>query len=254
MTEIVRETTAERINTVCNDPAVRPWVLLPGQGDVDLTDVVANPANVVLMTLDGTGGIVFEWLEPGVYEAHTQFLPAARGRSALEAVKAMLGHMFMATDAMEILTKCPAHNRAAEALARAVGGSLDFERDKAWMTEGGPVAVRYYALRYADWIKRADEPPVLGEWFHDRLEAETKRLGGEDELHDDDPAHDRHVGAAVGMILSGQVAKGVVLYNRWARFSGYVPVDVVSLNPTVIDIKTHIVRVDGANFEVLQCL
>jgi len=254
MTEIVRETTAERINAVCNHPAVRPWVLLLGQDKIDLTAIIANPANVVLMTLDGSGGIVFEWMEPGVYEAHTQFLPEARGRAALAAVKAMLAQMFMATGAMEILTKCPAHNRPAEALAKAVGGTLEFERDKAWLTENGPVSVRYYALRYADWIKRAEEPPTLGEWFHDRLEAETKRLGGVEDPHDDDPAHDRHVGAAVGMILLGQVAKGIVLYNRWARFAGYVPVNVVSLNPTVIDIKTHIVRIDGADFEVLQCL
>lgn len=250
---IVRETTAARINAVVNHEAVRSWVTMPGQDTLDLTEAVADPRNVILMTEDGTGGIVFHQHEPGIYEAHTQFLPEARGRQALAAVREMIDHMFVATDCMELLTRCPAGNRPAEALARAVGGVLDFERASAWPTPEGAVAVRFYAIRYADWVKRAEGLPNVGHWFHDRLEAENARLGHPDDLHDDDPAHDRHVGAAVSMILCGQPAKGIALYNRWARFAGYEPVSVVQTVPLVIDILTHLVLVKDGDLEVLQC-
>lgn len=252
---VTREISAERVNAIMNHEAVRPWVLLPGQEAIDLSDFVADTRNVVLTNEAGTVAIAFHQHEPGVYEAHTAALPEARGPATLAAVKSMIGWMFTGTDCMELLTRCPAHNAPAEALAKAVCGVLDFERANAWQTENGPVDVRYYALRYHDWVRTAELLPVLGEWFHERLEAESARLGTPDELHDNDPAHDRHVGAAVAMIIAGQPAKGVVLYNRWARFAGYGPAFLASLDPLVVDIGSHVLRVyrDNPNFEVLEC-
>ncbi|MCJ2039549.1 hypothetical protein MKK55_11440 [Methylobacterium sp. J-059] len=250
---LVRELDATRINAVLNHPAVRPHVTLPGQDDLDLSDFVADPANVLLMTEDGSGGIAFHQHEPGIFECHTSFLPEARGRVALAAVRSMIMHMFVATDCMELLTRCPAGNRPAEALARAVGGVLDFERPAAWPTPRGPVAVKHFALRYHDWVKTADELPEIGAWFHDRLEAENARLGVPDEIHEDDPAHDRHVGAAVAMFLCNQPGKAVHLYNRWARFSGYGLINVASVDPLIIDIGSHVLRVHPGNFEVIPC-
>ncbi len=40
----------------------------------------------------------------------------------------MIDFMILMTDCMELLTKVPKNNRPAEALTRAVGGVLDFER------------------------------------------------------------------------------------------------------------------------------
>ena len=249
---VFREADATRINAVVNHDAVRPWVMLPGQDRLDLSDFVADPRNVVLMNEAGTVGIAFHRHEPGIYEAHTSALPEARGATVLAAVRSMIAWMFTATDCMELLTRCPAHNCPAEALAKAVGGALDFERPAAWQTDKGPVAVRHYALRYPEWVKTADLLPVVGEWFHERLEAENARLGIPDELHDDDAAHDRHVGAAVAMILGGQPAKGVVLYNRWARFADYGLAIIVNVEPLIIDIGTHLLRVHECGFEVLK--
>ena len=137
---IVRESDATRINAVLNHDAVRPWVLMPGQEALDLSAFVADPHNVVLMTEDGAVGIAFVWHEPGVYEAHTVALPDARGSRVLAAVRSMIAFMFTATDCMELLTRVPVNNRAADAPARAVGGTLDFERAAAWPTDKGPVA------------------------------------------------------------------------------------------------------------------
>lgn len=249
---VFRQTDATRINALMNDPSVLPWVRLPGQDSLDLAGFIANPANVALATEDGRGGILFHQHEPGIYEAHTAFLPEARGRFALAATRSMIDFMFLMTDCMELLTKVPKNNRPAEALTRAVGGVLDFEREAAWPTDHGPVAVRYYRIDYPQWVRSCDLLPALGHEFHTKLEAENARLGIPDDLHPDDPAHDRHVGAAVGMIRCGQVGKGVILYNRWARLAGYEPIEVVSVDPLILDIRTHLLRIHGSNFEVIS--
>lgn len=250
-TSVVRETTAERINRLANLPEVHPHISLPGQGEIDLSGFVAKPENVVLMDPAGSVGICFDRLTPGIYEAHTQAAPEARGAKCLATVRAMLDFMFLMTDAVEIWTRCPVHNPAAEGLARAVGGTLDFERPAMWPTENGPVAVRFYCLNFATWARTAAVLPPLGRWFHERLEAENARLGIADELHDDDEAHDRHVGAAVGMILGGQIEKGVTLYNRAAVVAGYGLIAVMNRDPLILHIGTHVLRVHGSDFEVL---
>ena len=250
---IVRDHDAGRINAVLNHDSVKPWIMMPGRDVFDISDAVADPRNVVLMLDDGTGGIVFEHHEPGVFEVHTQFLPQSRGRIALDATREALEWMFTRTDAMELLTKCPAHNRAAAALAKRIGGTLDFRREAVWPTEAGPVAVDFYALRYADWVKTAPGLEAYGKWFHDELEAEKARVGSAHEIHDDDLAHDRFVGATVAMILGGQIAKAIVLYNRWAKFAGYAPAEVVSRSPLVIDIQEAWLEVGSGNFRIIRC-
>ena len=248
---IRREFDATRINTVVNDPSVHPWVCLPGQGVLDLSPVVGDPRNVLLMA--DRGGLLFVQHEPGVYEVHTQFVKEVRGRAVVEATRAAVHWMFTKTDCMEVLTKVPQGNVAAEALTRLVGGVLDFERSNAWPSDKGQRAVKFYGLRYADWVRSARALEERGHWFHERLESEKARLGSAAVIHDDDPAHDRHVGAAVEMILSGQVAKAIVLYNRWARFAGYAELRVVSASPVIIDIQEALIAVNGDNFEVIKC-
>jgi hypothetical protein len=99
-----------------------------------------RPERTDASTEDGSVGIAFDQQEPGVYEAHTAALPDARGSRVLAAVRPMIAFMFTATDYMELLNRFPVNNRAADAPARAVGGTLDFERAAAWPTDKGPVA------------------------------------------------------------------------------------------------------------------
>jgi len=247
---VCREFAAENINAVCNHPDVRPW-LGGGVGPIDLAPLVANPAHCLLMGKGG--GVLFQCLEPGLYEAHTQFLPDARGASSVQSVKDALRWMFTRTDAVEIVTKVPEGNKGALGLVRAIHGQLQFTRENVWPIGNQMVAVGHYALPIMSWAGKCEEVAASGEWFHGKLEAAKAETAGAAPLHDDDEAHDRYVGATVEMIAAGQVAKGLAFYNRWAKFSGYGPVSLIATNPVVIDIGDAILAVRGDDFDVLLC-
>lgn len=246
---VCREFSAERINRVVSHPDVRPWV--GGVGTLDLTPLVTDFRNVLLMGQGG--GVLFQWLEPGLYEAHTQFLPDHRGTEAVQNVKDALRWLFTRTDAVEIVTKVPEPNKAALGLVRAIRGQKLFERADAWPTENGAVAVSFYGLSLMGWAASAPDIGASGHWFHEKLEAAKAATAGALPPHDDDAAHDQYVGATVEMIAAGQVAKGLTFYSRWAKFAGYGPVAQIAANPIVIDIGDALLAVRGADFDVLLC-
>lgn len=260
VTAIERSFDAAAINAIVNHPEVLPWVAAPGQTELDLTPLVDDPRNIVLMAGQGHGGFVLVQLEPGVYEVHTQFLPEHRGPRLIKRAREAAHWMFCRTDCMELLTKCPVDHPGTATLASKVGFTCEFKRPEAWRRVGSPdvgVQVDFYALRYPEWIRTAKADEALshrGVWFHDRLQAEKRRLGRDDPGHDDDFHHDVRVGAAVEMILGGQIDKGLILYNRWARFAGYAPIDLISRDPLVIDIHDPMARllhIHDETFEVI---
>lgn len=249
---IRREFDAAPLNAVVNHPAVHPHVALPGQGALDLSELIADHRNIAL-ACDG-GVMVCVQHEPGIYEVHSQFLPHARGAYALAAVRQAIHGMFLEGDAMELLTKVPEGNRRAEALTLRAGFRHEFDRADAWVWRGETVALRHYALRYADYVSHyADDLATHGAAFHTHLDREKARVGIGADSHPDDPAHDVNVGAAAQMIRAGKVAKAVALYNRWARFAGYQTIAAVSLNPTVLNIGDCFIEADGDSFKVLPC-
>lgn len=243
-----REFAADNINAVVAHPDVRPWV--GGTGPLDLTSVVADPNNVLLMG-EG-GGLLFQCLAPGLYEVHTQFIPEARGPRALQAVKDALRWMFTKTDCIEVVTKVPDGNVAAYALVRAIKGTCQFHRPNAWLGPNGLTGVRYYSMTLAEWVRNADGLEERGHWFHQQLEA-AKTESNAAPLHDDDNAHDRYVGATCEMVLGGQIAKALDFYRRWAIFAGYIPAQLIAVNPPVIDIGDAILAVKDGGFDVLLC-
>lgn len=246
---VCREFSAERINRVVSHPDVRPWV--GGSGALDLTPLVADLRNVLLMGQGG--GVLFQWIEPGLYEAHTQFLPQCRGKEAVQNVRDALRWMFTRTDAVEIVTKVPEPNKAALGLVRTIRGQKLFERAGAWPTENGAVAVSFYGLSLMGWAGSAPDIGASGHWFHEKLEAAKAATAGALPPHDDDAAHDQYVGATVEMIAAGQIEKALAFYGRWARFSGYGPISAIAMNPLVIDIGDALLAVRGADFDVLLC-
>lgn len=235
-----RSYDADALDRIVNHPEVHKWVALPGQGTLSSGEIVGDLKNILLMNTSKTGALLFKWQEPCIFEVHIQFLPNARGKSALKDVKEAVEYMFLRTEAFEILTQVPEGNPAADLMARAVGGNLDFHRAAVWDTEAGKIGANYYGLRFADWIRQADRLEVIGAEFHRQL---TKTVPEAD--HDDDPAHDRRVGAAIEMVRHGQVDKALLLYNRWARFAGYAPVQLVSRQPVIIDICSAIIVVNS---------
>lgn len=247
---VEREFGAGRLNAVVNHPGVRPWVGA-GSHPLDLTSVVSDQDNVLLMGQGG--GLLFIRYAPGIYEVHTQFIPEARGRAAIEATNDALRWMFTKTDAVEILTKVPDRNKGALGLVKAIHGELRFHRDNAWLAADGPDGVGHYALTIQSWAGKCAAVETSGHWFHEKLEAAKEHLGATNPLHDDDEAHDRYVGATVEMILAGQVAKAINFYNEWAPFAGYATVSIIAANPLVIDIQDAILAVRGGDFEVLLC-
>jgi hypothetical protein len=245
---IERVFAADRVNAIANHPDIRKWVNATPEVDLDLSAAIADPNNI---TLSGEhGAIMFAKLQPNIYEVHTMVLPDARGPWCLQFVRECLKWVLCRTDALELLTRCPKGNLAAKALARAIHGVYQFTNPAGWTRDGAPVPADIYALTVQDWMRTAPGLESRGHWFHERLEEEFAIHGRKEPQHPDDDVHDRYVGAAAEMILGGQIAKGVVMYNRWALMAGYAPIAIVSLEPVTLDIGNAILVKNGDDFTI----
>lgn len=235
---IHRTFDASAINEVANHPEVHCWLGVTEA--VDLTPQVFDTANYTLMT-EG-GGFILIGRGDGVYEVHSQFKPEAR-RNSIKAMRAGFDYMFTRTDCQRILTQVPDNNPGAQALARFAKFRSMFRRAH---TPRGPTS--FMGLSLDEWIQDTVDLETDGHWFHEQLEAVKTT-----ELHPDDPAHERAVGAAVRMILRGNAAKGVATYNRWALFAGYAPIALLNDTPAVIDVVDAVVEVRDDKMEILLC-
>jgi hypothetical protein len=239
------------VNAILNDPEVFKWIKLPGLEKIDATDLIFELRNYFLITNGGV--IAFIYQEPGVYEAHNNFLKPFRGRNAFKESIEAVRWMFTHTDCMILHTKVPEFNKGAEIMARAVGGTCDFERKGTWPTDNGPVDVSYWSLKYEDWLKKTPSLMNAGREFHKHLDAERDRMGAPDDSHPDEDCHDLYVGACVETIKGGQPEKAVILYNRFARFSGYEPISLFSKEPLIVDIASSLLLVEDQSFRILKC-
>lgn len=249
--KIQRHFTAHSINMVVNDPSVFDWVRGVGTARLDVTPALQNHSNVLLM--GEYGGVLFLKHQPGVYEAHTQVLPAGRGQWTLDMVNEALKWMFTSTDCVDIMTRVPKGNLAARALAKAIHGRCEFRVEKGWVKNDQIIPVDVFSLRIQDWMATAPGLEQYGEDFHDKLVEEYTKMGKDvPNIHPDDPVHDRYVGAAFLMVGNGQPHKGVLFYNRWAGIAGYAPISVVSDDPVVIDIQESLLAAKDGSFYVLR--
>lgn len=254
---VKRSFDADAINQIINHPSVFQYASTQGVDRLDVSPLVADKRNVLLMA-EG-GGILCLWQEPCVYEVHTNFLKPDRERQSQAGpyirnmCLAAYRWMFTHTDCIYLLTRIPAHNRAAAVFSPLVGWVKEFERKAAWATvDGEMVDVTYHALRYDDWVRKTPDLMRVGREFHELLEAEFRRHGHAEKPHPDEDCHDLHVGACVEMILAGQIDKALEFYNRWARFAGYGPIALVSRAPAVIDIGTSLLQVKDGAFKVIM--
>lgn len=246
---IERVSDPHRLNRIINDPSIYPYVKGYAVTPLDISPMLANPRNHALM--GEHGGVLFCRHFAGLYEAHTQILPAGRGKWAVGAVKAALHWMFSNTDAIEILTKCP--NKRARALATVIGGTPQWRAKRGWVMDNDPIPVDIYGLSIQSWMNTAGGLIERGNWFHRRLDEEVKKMGGSEPPHEDDTTHNRYVGAAVEMALGGQMNKATVFYNRWAALSGYARIQLISDNPPVFSLGTCHVQVLDKDLRVTSC-
>jgi len=240
---MIRTLDSTFLNMVCNHPQVHPW--LGVEGTIDVSGVVGNPANFALVN-DG-GGFILGCHEPGIYEVHSQFLPSHR-RETVKAMREGFDYMFTRTDCHTVLTQVPDNNPAAAALAKFAHFRPMFRRED---TPRGPTA--YMGLYIDDWAQDNAALEAEGEWFHDNLNEAKKAQGSELPAHPHDPAHERAVGASVRLVKAGNAAKGVALYNRWARLAGYAPITLLSETPVLIDVVDAVVEWTGQDMEIVLC-
>ena len=231
------------LTTIANDPNVRPW--LGGEGPLDLSAEIKNPANFAFV-VDG-GGFVLIRHEPGIYEAHSLFLPEARSGAA-KAMRDGLSYMFTRTDCVKIVTQVPDDNAPAAALARLGRFSPMFRREDA---PRGPTA--FVGLSIDDWAMNTRDLETDGDWFHSAIERAKIEQNSSMPDHPHDPAHERAVGATVRMIKAGNIGKGVIFYNRWARLARYPLISLISAVPPVLDVGDAIATLNGDKMEVLLC-
>lgn len=246
---IERALDANRVNQIVNDPSIYPWIKGVHKGPLDTTRVIENKNNVVLVAEHGC--LLFIKIQAGIYDFHASVLPEGRGAWMQESAAAAFHWMFTKTDAYELMTKCPDGNVLSKLGARNVGCSLQFRTGAIWPTEGRLVPVDVYSLLIQHWVTKAPCLEETGHWFHETLISEYERLNKEIKVETEDLTHDRYVGAAVEMIKGGQILKAVNFYNRWAVMAGYIPLNVISMEPLVLDIAEAKVRVVNNSFEVI---
>lgn len=245
-----RDLDATRLNKIINTPEIFKWVKLPNQDHIDTTKILQNLNNFALMMNEG--GSLFIQQEPGIYEVHNNYLPTIRGSICLGLIKNALKYMFIHTDCMKVLSKIPVNNEAAKGMARLLHAQLMFTRKNAWpISETEAIDIEYYELTYQDWLDSHNKLDAMesGKWFHERVES----LSANTVQHDECNTHDMYVGVAVEMILAGNVDKGVILYNQWARFAGYQPIEIVQHHPLVINIGNALLEISmNGEFNLLN--
>jgi hypothetical protein len=246
--DIQRHTEAAHLNSILNHPEVHASVAYDDK-PLDLTPVMESP-NVIALYGEH-GGQVYHRLQPGLFEAHSAFKPEGRGEWALAATNATLKWIFTRTEAVEIVTRVPAGNVAAKALAKSIGGVHDCTLPHGWVKDGAPIPADVFSLTIQGWMKSAPTLAERGKWFHARLDAEFDRLGISEPPHDDCIVHDRYVGAACEMMFGGQPDKACVFYNRVGALAGWHPIAVANYDPLVVNIGSAILVMCGDDFFVV---
>jgi hypothetical protein len=228
------------IERIVNHPELRKFNAHDGAPPCDAGRYLKAPSFVVLV--DG-GCFLAHCVGPCRYSVHTNLLPECRGRDALRVARATMDMVFAGTDTEELYTMVPENNPQAAWFACAMGFRFRFKRERVWRQAGVDHDMRYYSMTVDDWVLRG-RCQDQGIAFHQALHAKAPEL----EQHAADPVHECYVGAAVEMMKAGQLVKAISLYNRFARFSGYATIKVMSKDPLVVDIQNAVLTFRDGDF------
>jgi len=229
------------LNRVANHPEVRPW-LLGDEDQDDLSAVILDPRNVTFQAPHG--GFITLNLGYGRYDVHSLFLPSDRGaRETVTAMREALEYMFARTDCVELVTKVPEGNRPAGVLAKLAHFEDLFT---APVSAKDPTRARYLTLSLDRWALHACDAARLSEWLHETLGEALPMLSPPL-----DAIQQQFLGATLLILQGGQVEKGVGFYNRWAGWTGYPAIRVLSTLPPVIVLEGTAISLSATGIEVL---
>lgn len=246
---VTRQKDATAINAFVNHPDIYPFVKGDLKGYLDLSKFIAAGHPVLCGEF---GGVIMIRLQPGIYEVHTAIMPSARGAWGNRMFRDALHFMFCTTDAVEILTRVPQDNRAAEAATKFVGFKSEWTIENGWTgLNGGRVNVDVYSMKIQDWMRRESRLRQIGEWFHSALNDIYVRTGKPGVTHAQQAIHDQYVGATVALTVGGRPDMAVYFYNRWASVSGFAPIKLMSTSPITIDIVESKIVFNNGKLEVV---
>jgi hypothetical protein len=147
--KVVRTFDADLVSSLINHPTILPWVSFPGQSEIDLTDHVMDDRNYALKA--DAGVFFLHCIAPGIYEAHSLFLPEGRGHAAKQAAIAGMAYMFGDTDCEEILARCPKGNLAVLVFTRSLKFEFLSNEPEAWPTAAGLVDQKWFRMTRDRW-------------------------------------------------------------------------------------------------------
>lgn len=212
---------------------------------IDYTDKVLNADNFCFLTEAGDGGYMIINHGAGLYVAHTLATPEGRGTPMYRLMRQGFDYLFTRTDCEEIATFVPDGNEKAAQWTKLAGFRPTFRREDFVPLGGGLVGAQFHTMTYDEWVGLSPSVEGQGKYFHEMLEDQIGR-----ENHPEDRAHNRHVGAALLCAKSANLRKGINHYNRWASLAGYLPAQVLSLTPPLINIGTALVAIGEDGLEI----
>jgi len=197
-------------NEVANLPSVLPKVSWTGEV-LDLQPLLEDDLCYIIEN-DNHGCYVLAQSDVDSYVVHTLFRPKTPPAVVMETAKVGMWISFVELDAMELTSSACETNPAAYRLMRKNGMTPLFDSPSKF--EKGKKQ-RYCRLTIDEYIINSDVFGELGEGFHSLVEETTD--------HEDDPIHDKYVGAAISMVRAGNIEKAVRVYNKWAALAAYAP-------------------------------
>lgn len=217
-----------RLNEIVNHPSIYPHVCGAIDGPLDLTPLVKDVKNCVL--IGEHGAFVYTPHQRGFLEVHSQVLPEGRGKWAMAAARESLRWMFTRTQALEVITRVAKGNYAALALAKACGLKPVMTVPKGWQTKAGPVDCTVLSIHINDWLAApGDDMVQRGEDLRGRWISLPITDSG-------------LMGAVHEMMLNGQCAKAAIFLRRWLALAGNdAVVEPLTDSPARIKIGDNIV-------------
>jgi hypothetical protein len=182
------------INALLNAPGVRDKHNLPGK-DAEIDCTVLLETGGFSVVGDGYGWL-FNKVGECTYETHTAILPEMRGALTLKRTRECANRVFLGTDCMEIVTRCPATNIPAIKLTKVMGFTELYTAVGAF----GGIDLIVYSLPLSHWAARAKDFRKIGREFLEDTSDELKN---------------QYVGIAEAMIAAGNPEKAKHVYSIW---------------------------------------